>query len=521
MATINVEAEKKAYKKFIAAGMTPAGACGLIGNLEAESDGFYPNRVEYLCIKRLKENWKTYTDESYTAAVDSGKISCEEFLHPLPGKQYGYGLAQWTSPGRKAGLWNLAKQKGVSIANEDMQIEYLLKELQESYGSVLKVLKTATSIREASDVVLKKFEIPANTGESVCAGRAARGQKFYDSYVKGANDMTVQQRIEKAISWMEDTANDDSHGYCQDHRWGADGDYDCSSAVITAWENAGVPVKTKGATYTGNMLGVFTANGFEVVTHKVNLNTGSGLKRGDVLLNTTHHTAMYCGNGKEVEASINEKGTAHGGKPGDQTGKEFLIRSYRNYPWTHVLRYTGGETAQTSKRNYLMKGDTGAAVKTMQLMLIELGYSCGTAGADGDFGTNTDKALKKFQKANGLEVDGKYGSASKAKLVALHNTKAAGTGNSASKTPTYTVGKVYTTAVDNLRVRKGAGTDYSAKKWQDLTKNAREHAYTSGELKKGTEVSCLEIKNDSAGNIWMRIPSGWIAAYYKEKKYVQ
>ena len=65
MATINIEAEKKAYKKFIAAGMTPAGACGLLGNLEAESDGFYPNRVEYLCIKRLKENGKSYTDESY------------------------------------------------------------------------------------------------------------------------------------------------------------------------------------------------------------------------------------------------------------------------------------------------------------------------------------------------------------------------------------------------------------------------------------------------------------------------
>lgn len=44
MATINIEAEKKAYKKFIAAGMTPAGACGLLGNLEAESDGFYPNQ---------------------------------------------------------------------------------------------------------------------------------------------------------------------------------------------------------------------------------------------------------------------------------------------------------------------------------------------------------------------------------------------------------------------------------------------------------------------------------------------
>lgn len=422
MATINFEAEKRAYKKFIRAGMTPEGACGLIANLEPESDGFYPNRVEYLCIKRLKENGKSYTDESYTAAVDSGKISCEEFLHPLPGKQYGYGLAQWTSPGRKAGLWNLAKQKGVSIADEDMQIEYLLKELQESYGSVLKVLKTTASIREASDIVLKKFEIPANTGESVCTGRAARGQRFYDGYVKGANDMTVQQRIEKAISWMEDTANDNSHGYCQDHRWGTDGDYDCSSAVITAWENAGVPVKTKGATYTGNMLGVFTANGFEVVTHEVNLKTGAGLKRGDVLLNTAHHTAMYCGNGKEVEASINERGTAHGGKPGDQTGKEFLIRDYRNYPWTHVLRYTGATTTAyiTTGGKYMFSvgnvksGTKGNDVKLLQRLLKSNGFK-GADGKnltiDGDCGVNTVFAIKAYQRKRGLSADGIAGPA--------------------------------------------------------------------------------------------------------------
>ena len=129
MATINIEAEKKAYQRFIDAGMTPAGACGLIGNLEAESDGFYPNRVEYLCLRRLKENGKTYTDDSYTAAVDSGGISRAEFLNPLPGKQYGYGLAQWTSPGRKGGLYDMVKAWGVSISDMDAQLEFLLKEL--------------------------------------------------------------------------------------------------------------------------------------------------------------------------------------------------------------------------------------------------------------------------------------------------------------------------------------------------------------------------------------------------------
>lgn len=57
---------------------------------------------------------------------------------------------------------------------------------------------------------------------------------------------------------------------------------------------------------------------------------------------------MYCGNGKEVEASINEKGKATGGKPGDQTGREILIRSYRNYPWNHVLRYVETASVNTS-----------------------------------------------------------------------------------------------------------------------------------------------------------------------------
>ncbi len=203
---INIKAEKQAYRKFTAVGMTPYGACGLIANLEAESDGFYANRVEYLCLRRLKENGKTYSDESYTEAIDTGKLSCEQFLHPLPGKQYGYGLAQWTSPARKAGLWNLAKRKGVSVADEDMQTEYLLSELADNYPDVLKVLKTTRSIREASDIVLTKFECPADTGESMRASRASRGQKFYDTYVKTGKVMEEEEtmgaweKIEKLMS---------------------------------------------------------------------------------------------------------------------------------------------------------------------------------------------------------------------------------------------------------------------------------------------------------------------------------
>ena len=171
-------------------------------------------------------------------------------------------------------------------------------------------------------------------------------------------------KSEKAISWMETCASDPSHGYDQRYRWGEKGDFDCSSAVITAWEQAGVPVKSSGATYTGNMRSVFLQCGFQDVTSSVNLSTGEGLKRADVLLNTVHHTAMYCGNNKQiVEAAINEIGTVSGGMPGDQTGKEFLKRPYYNYAWNYVLRFpepaedpapeAKKETVSTSSQNYV------------------------------------------------------------------------------------------------------------------------------------------------------------------------
>ena len=65
--------------------------------------------------------------------------------------------------------------------------------------------------------------------------------------------MSVAQIREKATKYMLNLATDDSHGYDQTYRWGERGDYDCSSAVISAYQYAGVPVKDDGATYTGNM----------------------------------------------------------------------------------------------------------------------------------------------------------------------------------------------------------------------------------------------------------------------------
>lgn len=144
-------------------------------------------------------------------------------------------------------------------------------------------------------------------------------------------------KTEKAVTWAIEIANDPAHGYDQDNRWGPD--YDCSSLVISAWQQAGVPVKTKGATYTGNMKSVFLSCGFKDVTSKVNLSTGSGMKRGDVLLNIASHTVMHIGNGQVVSASKNENNGYHGGKP-EIRGKRDQTSELLQFPWDCVLRYT-------------------------------------------------------------------------------------------------------------------------------------------------------------------------------------
>lgn len=67
----------------------------------------------------------------------------------------------------------------------------------------------------------------------------------------------------------------------------------------------------------------------------------------------------------------------------------------------------------------LRRGDKGAAVKVLQKLLIANGYSCGKYGTDGDFGNATEKALKAYQKANGLAVDGVCGNATWSKLLGV------------------------------------------------------------------------------------------------------
>ena len=195
------EMKAKAWKFLRSQGLTEEGTAGLMGNLERESDGFYPNRVEYLCLRRLKEQGKIYTHATYTAFVDDGTITREDFVHPLPGKQYGYGLAQWTTPVRKGGLYDLCKARNVSIADLQTQLDYLMMELRTNYQGVYQTLLTTHSVDTASDTVLKQFEQPAMPENHIQARRNS-SHAIYDKF-HAAEEMVNVDAIQKVIQIAE------------------------------------------------------------------------------------------------------------------------------------------------------------------------------------------------------------------------------------------------------------------------------------------------------------------------------
>lgn len=150
------------------------GTAGLMGNLQAES-GLIPYRLE-------GDFSSGYTASiRYTNKVDTGVIDRAGFQDGQ-----GYGLAQWTWYTRKADMWDYwqANWYPTSIGDIDFELDYLVHDLTVNYPAVWNTLVNATSVDQASDVVLYSYEAPGDP-DSKKMQRRALGQAIYNEYAGG------------------------------------------------------------------------------------------------------------------------------------------------------------------------------------------------------------------------------------------------------------------------------------------------------------------------------------------------
>ena len=162
--------EENIYNILRSGGLSAAGACGVMGNMDAES-----GMISY----RVQGDYKAPYDFSltYTYDVDAGNIIEHDFIYNGPNGG-GYGLCQWTSWDRKAGLYKMAKDTGVSVGDESMQCGFCLYELR-SYKDLYSFLCTTNDLAKAAERVCAEFERPAINNFAV---RINAAQKYYNLF---------------------------------------------------------------------------------------------------------------------------------------------------------------------------------------------------------------------------------------------------------------------------------------------------------------------------------------------------
>lgn len=252
---------------------------------------------------------------------------------------HGFGLVQWTPWGKYT---DYAERHGLERIHIKSQLQRIQAEVQNEIQwisttkynfSFYEFTQSAETPYYLAGAFVYNYERP-NITEETYVERGEQAEYYYD-LIKGipsGGNPNLQNNaiINTAVSWAVGIANDDTHGYDQNDRWGPD--YDCASLVIQAYENAGFSLRENGAGNTSNMRPVFMKLGFVQYTFI----EGMTLQKGDVLWRDGH-TAMYIGNEQIVSAHINELGTITGGQTGDQTGHEIDVSALTTN-WEYVLR---------------------------------------------------------------------------------------------------------------------------------------------------------------------------------------
>lgn len=200
--------------------------------------------------------------------------------------------------------------------------------------------------------------------------------------------------------------------------------FDCVGLIkAVLWGWTGEANKNYGgATYASNNVPDINADTMISKCSGVSTNF-STIQVGEVVW-MKGHIGVYIGNGLAVECTPSWKNGVQ------ITSCNCTKSGYNRRNWTKhgklpYVKYVTSTPVSESKTNAgfnlpaLRKGSKGSTVKSLQILLIGYDYSCGSYGADGDFGNGTLNAVKKYQKNKGLTEDGVVGLLTWSKLLGM------------------------------------------------------------------------------------------------------
>lgn len=148
-------------------GLTDAGAAGLMGNLQAESN------IRSVIYENIYKPQLGFTDQQYVDKVNDGSYT--NFVYD----RVGFGLAQWTYFSRKQALLDLCR---FNIGDLNCQVQYLIYEFRTTYSSILNMLKTSNDLYACTIKVMLDFETPDDQSESRKNFRYGLARDIFDEF---------------------------------------------------------------------------------------------------------------------------------------------------------------------------------------------------------------------------------------------------------------------------------------------------------------------------------------------------
>ena len=182
---MNDENEKLVWNMLLLEIGNPYGVAGLMGNLMAESS------MNPFCKTGGKGDIRKLSSVEYVSRIMSREYSKYNFAHD----GVAFGLVQWAYYSRKDALYDYAMSHKLNIASIQAQVGHMLQELPK-YKTVWKTLKETKSINEASDIVLLRYEKPADVSDKAKAKRALYAQQFYDKYANQPKMLSIPEMID-------------------------------------------------------------------------------------------------------------------------------------------------------------------------------------------------------------------------------------------------------------------------------------------------------------------------------------